>query len=199
MDHEPVPEVFLSMSQVGADGDAGYVIRARSDDPGLPQAIARTVADQDSRIQRVNVEPLSLMLERSLEGRNAAGSTPWRYRRLGFFASDGHRDLCRIVAFRAAERSREMAIRSALGATAPQLRSLILGQRRLAMVGTLAGIAGYACAAPLLESQLYGIAVLDAPSIALVACGVCVVAVLASFAPSLGADRSAPIDLLRDS
>ena len=81
LDHEPIPEIFLSMSQVGSEG-AGYVIRARSDDPALPQAIAAAVAEQDPRIQRVNVTPLAGLIDRNLEARNEAIRLVGRLRRL---------------------------------------------------------------------------------------------------------------------
>ena len=45
---EAIPEVFLSMTQVGSEG-AKYVIRTIRDDPALPRAIARTVAESDPR------------------------------------------------------------------------------------------------------------------------------------------------------
>jgi putative ABC transport system permease protein len=196
LDHEPIPEVFLSLSQVGADG-AGYVIRARSDDPGLPQAVARVVAAQDPRIERVNVEPLQRVVERNLDGREAAMALVGGFGGLSLLLTAI--GIYGIVSFRAAGRTREMAIRSALGATPPQLRSLVRNHAvRLAALGTAAGLAGFGCALPLINSQLYGIAALDPLSIAAVTAGVFVVALLASFAPSRRAGKSAPAALLRD-
>jgi putative ABC transport system permease protein len=71
MDREPVPEIFLSMTQAGADG-AGYAIRTRSGDAAIPKAIAAAVADQDPRIQRIRPVPLRAVLEQSLDSRDAA-------------------------------------------------------------------------------------------------------------------------------
>ena len=196
LEHEPMPEIFLSMTQVGSEG-AGYAIRARSDDPALPEAISVAVAEQDPRIERVRVEPLASLVERNVGARNAAiqlvggfGALALLLTAIGIYG---------IVAFRAAERSREMAIRSAMGATAPHLRRLVLGHgARLALFGTAAGLAGFAVAAPLLKGQLYGVAAMDPLSVAAVAAGVFVVALAASLAPSRRAGRSAPMDLLRE-
>jgi predicted permease len=196
LEYESVPEIFLSMTQVGSEG-AVYTIRARSDDPALPQAIAAAVARQDPRIERVRVEPLSALVERSVEARGVAirlvggfGALALLLTAIGIYG---------IVAFRAAERSREMAIRSALGATAPQLRRLVLGHgARLALYGTAAGLAGFAIAAPLLKGQLYGVQAIDPLSVAAVGAGVFVVALAASLAPSRRAGRSAPMDALRE-
>ena len=196
LDHEPVPEIYLSLSQAGADG-AGYVIRARSDDASLPPAIARVVAALDPRIQRVNVESLALMVERNLEGRSAAIRLVGGFGILAVLLTAA--GIYGIVSFRAAERSHELAIRSALGATAPQLRALVLAHgARLAIYGAVAGLAGFAGVLPLLRGQLYGISALDPPSIAGVTLAVVVVALLAGLGPSWRAGRRAPLDLLRD-
>jgi hypothetical protein len=195
LEHDPTPEIFLSMAQVGSDG-AGYVIRARSDDPALPNAIAAAVAEQDPRIQRVQPAPLTGLIDRNLEARNEAirlvggfGALALLLTAIGIYG---------IVAVRAADGTREMAIRSALGATAPQLRRLVLGHAaRLALYGTAAGLAGFACATPLLRGRLYGVGALDPVSIAAVAAGVLAVALLAALYPSRRAVHSAPMDLLR--
>jgi putative ABC transport system permease protein len=196
LEHEPGPEIFLSLTQAGSEG-AGYAIRARSDDPALPRAIETAVAAQDPRIQRVKVDRLAGLVEGNLEARNSAirlvgglGALALLLTAVGIYG---------IVAFRAAERSREMAIRSALGASAPHLRKLVLGHgARLALFGTAVGLLGFACAAPLLKGQLYAVSAIDPVSIAAVAAGVFAIALLASFAPSRRAGRAAPMDLLRE-
>jgi ABC-type antimicrobial peptide transport system permease subunit len=163
----------------------------------MPQAIARTVATLDPRIQRVTVEPLALIVERNLEGRSTAirlvggfGLLALLLTGIGIFG---------IVSFRAAERSRELAIRSALGATAGQLRRLVLAHAAgLAIGGGAAGLAGFGCVLPLLRGRLYGIGAIDPPSIAGVMLGVGVVALLASLGPSRRAAKRAPMELLRN-
>jgi ABC-type antimicrobial peptide transport system permease subunit len=69
---------------------------------------------------------------------------------------------------------------------------------RLALFGTAAGLVGFACAAPWLRGQLYGVTPLDPASIAAVGAGVIAVALLASFVPSWRAGRSTPMDILRE-
>jgi len=197
LEREPVPEIFLSTSQVGGDG-AGYVIRTRGDGAGLAQAISKTVADQDPRIQRVSVRPLDLVVERALESRRggirlvgAFGVLALLLTAVGIYG---------IVAFRASERSREMAIRAALGASGTEIRRLIVGYGvRLAAGGTGAGLVIFLLLSPLWKSQLYGVGAADP----LVLSGVAVVELLAgigaSLAPSLRASRAVPADLLRES
>jgi len=192
LDREPIPEIFLSITQVGMDGGV-YVIRTRVSG----KAIASVVADLDPRIQKVGVKPLDLIVQANLGSRSAAIRLVGGFGLLALL-------LCAvgiygIVAFRAAERSREMAIRSALGAGAREIRTLILGHGLwLAAWGTAAGIAAFLMASPLLRSQLYGVGAADPISIVAVAAGVLFVGLAASIAPSLRAARAAPMPLLRD-
>jgi len=192
LDREPIPEIFLSITQVGMDGGV-YVIRTRASG----KAIASVVADLDPRIQKVGVKPLDLIVQANLGSRSAAIRLVGGFGLLALLlCSVG---IYGIVAFRAAERSREMAIRSALGAGAREIRTLILGHGLwLAAWGTAAGIAAFLMASPLLRSQLYGVGAADPISIVAVAAAVLSVALAASIAPSLRAARAAPMQLLRD-
>jgi hypothetical protein len=188
LEHEPLPEIFLSMTQVGSEG-AVYAVRARSDDPALPRAVAAAVAEQDPRIERVRVEPLAALVERNLEPRGIAIRLVCGFGALALLLTAIA--IYGIVAFRAAERSREMAIRSALGATAPHLRRLVLGHAAgLALIGTVLGLASYVLA--------YGVSAIDPVSVVAVAAVVLAATLAASFAPSRRAGRSAPMDLLRE-
>jgi predicted permease len=196
MDREPLPEIFLSMTQAGADG-AGYAIRTERGDAGIPKAIAAAVARQDPRIQRVRPQPLNTLVGLSLESRDEEirlvggfGGLALLLTAVGIYG---------IVSFRAAERSREMAIRMALGATAGDVRRIVFGQGlRFAAGGLLAGTAGFLAVIPFLKSRLYGIGANDAPALAAVACAVFAVALAACAAPSGRAAKTQPAELLRD-
>ena len=197
LDQEPLPEIFLSMTQVPCDG-AGYVIRARHDDAGLAGAVASAVVDQDPRIERVSVIPMSLVVQRNLGSRTAALELVGAFAALALLLTAV--GVYAMVAFRAAERSREMAIRMALGASAGQVRSLVLGHGvRLAAAGVALGMAAFFFAVPLLKSQLAGVGPFDPVSIAAVAVSVCAVALAASVVPCRRAGRQTPMAVLRDS
>jgi len=196
LDRDPLPEVFLSMTQAGADG-AQYVVRSRAEDAALPRAIARAVAETDPRLERVSPTPLRLAVERTLGSRQTAVQLVGAFGGLALLLTAV--GIYGIVALRAAERSREMAIRSALGATAGQIRALVVGQGiRLAAAGFAAGLAVFLAAGPLLESQLYGVSLADPLNLAAVAASILAVARLASIAPCRRAEKAAPADLLRD-
>jgi len=193
LDRDPVPEIFLSVTQVGMDGGV-YVIRTR----GTGREIASVVANLDPRIQKVGVKPLRLIVEANLGSRAAAVRLVGGFGLLALLLTAV--GIYGTLAFRAAGRSREMAIRSALGATAGEIRGLILGHGLwLAGAGIAAGTALFGIASPLLKSQLYGVSAADPVSIAAVAGAVLSVGLAASAAPSRRAAAAAPVDLLRES
>jgi ABC-type lipoprotein release transport system permease subunit len=104
-----------------------------------------------------------------------------------------------IVAFRASQRSREMAIRVALGASQGEIRNLVLGYGlRLAAGGTAIGLTVFGIASPVWKGRFFGVRPVDPMTIAGVAAVVLVVALGASLAPSRRASRAAPAELLRE-
>ncbi len=197
LERDPVPEITLSVTQTGMDG-GGYIIRTRHRDAALAQAIAKTVADLDPRIQRVGVRPLDFLVEGALESRAAAIRLVGAFGALALLLTGV--GVYGIVAFRASERAREMAIRAALGASRAEIRNLILGHAlRLAAGGTAAGLVLFGLASPLWKARLYGVEAADPFTLGAVVAIVLLVAMGASVAPSRRASRAVPADLLRES
>ena len=97
-----------------------------------------------------------------------------------------------VVSLAVRQRTRELAVRAALGADAASLRRMVLahGLRPVA-VGALIGLAGSAAVTRLLGSQLYGIAPYDPPA---VAAGLVVLLGAGAFACYLPARRAARLD-----
>lgn len=87
---------------------AVYVVRG--DRLGLPQAVAQAVARQDPGIERVSLEPMSAVGQRNLGSSSLAIRLIGTFGGLALLTTVG---IYVIVSVRAAERSREMAIRLA--------------------------------------------------------------------------------------
>jgi len=191
-DREPVPEIFLSVSQVGLDGGS-YVVRGAHVN-GL--AVAKAVAEQDPRVQRVSPRPLEGLLENVMGSRRAAiqliggfGLVALLLTAVGVYG---------VVAFRAAERRKEMAIRSALGASAVELRRLVVGHGlRVVLVGTLTGVGVFWWTAPLWRSQVFGVGRLDWLSAAVVIAVVLIIGIVGSLGPARRAASADPSELMR--
>ena len=102
------------------------------------------------------------------------------------------------VSFDARQRRFEMAIRSALGASPRALRRLVAGRGlRIAAAGVVAGLAATALGTRALDAVLFGVAPLDPATLATVAGGLALLAVLACWIPARRAASADPAEVLR--
>lgn len=103
-----------------------------------------------------------------------------------------------VVAFVTSQRTREIAIRLALGADRAQVRSLVLGQgARLAILGVVLGLGSAFAATRLLATLLYGVQPYDFATFLAVPLVLVVVALVASWAPARRATKVDPALTLR--
>lgn len=103
-----------------------------------------------------------------------------------------------VMAYSVRERTQEIGVRIALGATTTSIFRLVLGQAlRLALIGMVAGLVAAAAAARLLEGLLYGIEPLDPWTFGGTAMVLLLVAVIATYVPARRGTRMAPVDALR--
>ena len=104
-----------------------------------------------------------------------------------------------VIAFSAAMRTQEMAIRMALGSQrAGIVRLVLISGAKLAVIGVLIGLAGAAAASSLVRSFLFQVSPFDPRVLALAAIAVFALAVLASALPARRAAAVDPIGALRD-
>ena len=103
-----------------------------------------------------------------------------------------------VLAGSVVERTREIGVRSALGATPGRILHLVLGQgTRLIVGGLLAGLAGTIVLGRLLRTLLYEVASSDPATLAAVVLVLLMVALAASVVPALRALRIDPATALR--
>jgi putative ABC transport system permease protein len=96
------------------------------------------------------------------------------------------------------QRRRELGIRVALGAGRGKVLGIVVGQgTKLALIGIVLGIAGSLAVTRFLSAMVYGISTTDAPTFALVAILLGVVALAASYFPAKRAAESDPLEALR--
>src|ERR1700675_3898165 len=103
-----------------------------------------------------------------------------------------------VLSYTVSQRTAEMGIRMALGASSADVRRLILIQgMKPALAGVAGGIAGALIATRLLSSMLFHVSPMDPSTFAAVAIGLMGVAVLACLIPAMRATRIDPTIALR--
>ncbi|MFN7960504.1 MAG: ADOP family duplicated permease [Thermoanaerobaculia bacterium] len=174
---------------------ASLLVRASGNSAALVHALDEAMAASTQGLATVEVAPLDENLERALlaEQLNAQVSG-W----IGLFglilASAG---TASVVAHSVARRSREIALRMALGSNPSQALNLVLGEAaRLVLRGLLLGLAGALAAGRLLQSQLFGIRAHEPWALATVAAALAAAALLSAYGPAQRAARIEPARLL---
>jgi predicted permease len=103
-----------------------------------------------------------------------------------------------VLSYLVGQRTREVGIRMALGATAGSVRRLMLGQGlRLATVGLAVGVLGSLGLARLMSNLLYAVSPSDPLSLAAVSIVLVAIGLLASWVPSHRAAKVEPMAALR--
>ena len=96
------------------------------------------------------------------------------------------------------QQTRDIGVRIALGATATDVKRLVLGDAvRVVLIGAAIGIAGAAIGGRLLASQLYGVSWIDPMSLAATSAVLLATAAIAAFLPARRAARIDPVQALR--
>lgn len=104
-----------------------------------------------------------------------------------------------VLAYYVSQRSREIGVRAALGASKPQLARLVVGQSLLPIsAGVLLGVLGSIASGRLLQGLLYQVSPGDPQVIGVIAGLLVVVALLASWLPARRAAAIDPMTALRN-
>jgi ABC-type antimicrobial peptide transport system permease subunit len=103
-----------------------------------------------------------------------------------------------IIATMVRQRTHEMGIRMALGASAGNIRTLVMGRGiRLTLIGSVLGMAVALAASRLLSALLFDVRPTDVVTLVGVAALMLIVAALASFLPARSSVRIDPVIALR--
>jgi ABC-type antimicrobial peptide transport system permease subunit len=103
-----------------------------------------------------------------------------------------------VVSYIVTQRTREIGVRMALGATAPSVRGMVVKQGlAMAAVGAVLGLVAAGALGSLMESVLFGVQPTDPLTYASVALALVAVCVLATWIPAARAARVDPSTALR--
>jgi predicted permease len=173
------------------------VLRTTQADPrALVPALRAAVRELDPQVALYQVQTLEEAVSRSLWRQRLQGSV------LGVFAALALALACiglyGVISYAVAQRTRELGVRMALGATRRDVLWLVFGQSgRLVAAGVGVGLVAAWFATRLLESLLYGVQPADLPTFASVPGCLAVVALLAAVIPAYRATRVDPVITMR--
>ena len=103
-----------------------------------------------------------------------------------------------VLAYSVAQRTREIGVRIALGATPASILKMVLAQGLITIgIGTALGLAGSLLLTRTMRSLLFGVSPNDPLTVAVVALLLIVIAALASYIPARRATRVDPMVALR--
>ena len=196
-DAKPRVQMYQLYSQVrGAPPGLELAVRTTSPDAVL-RSIRAGVQSADRTVAIADVRSMDDRMEAALGQRRLTMALLETFSAIALFlAAVG---VYGAMAYAVAQRSRELGIRRALGATA---RTLVTGVLRSALVLALAGAAAGTLIAielsQLIAKQLYGVKPTDAQSLITAAGALVLVAIVAAVVPAIRATRVDAVSALRD-
>jgi putative ABC transport system permease protein len=190
------PQIHLPVAQFPNEG-VSLLVRVASGDPlSLANAVKREIESIDPDQPVSAVSTMEKNIGSSLAARRLTMSLLGAFAFLALIlASVG---IYGVMALSTTQRTREMGIRFALGASRADVLRLVLGKGiSLIGVGLGAGLIGAFAASRALNSLLYGVGALDAVALIGALVTLAVVAFIACYLPARRASMVNPIEALR--
>jgi putative ABC transport system permease protein len=187
--YRPYPQAPFPSSMV-------LMVRANSDPVALAAAVRREVWSVDKDVPVADVQPMTAVLSESFASRRATMLLLVAFAGLAvLLAAVG---VYGIVTYAVSQRTHEIGIRIALGATSKDVLRLIVGQGlRLVFIGLALGVVGAYLTTRVLESFLFGISATDPLTFAATIVLFAGIGLLACLVPALRALSVDPLVALR--
>jgi len=176
-------------------GSLIFMVRSDNSPAALIPLLKARVAARNPAVQLQQFRPLRDVLDETVQRRVVSGVLVAGFALLGLMISSV--GLYGSLAAQVQQRRREIGVRIALGATVRTVVTTILAEgMRIVAFGALAGLAGSAVIARLIQPQLYGVGPLDPTSFALALFLLSSAALAACLIPAFQAARVDPIQAL---
>jgi hypothetical protein len=201
LDQDPIPQFFIDTRQLpglpSPDGSGPYfAIRSSYDPASLAPDVRRIVREFDPRATVDNFATMEQIVANSVSRQRLYTAL------LGLFAflalTLAVVGIYGVMSYSVSQRTRELAIRVALGAQRTDVMALVLGQSlRTTAIGIALGLGGAISVTRLLEGMLYGVTPLDVPTFVAASMVFVMVAALAAYVPARRAMKLDPLVALR--
>ena len=192
---EPRPEAYTSSLQ-WPSRYMTLIVRSPLDPAALAESVRRELRAVDPNVPAYSVKTLREVMDGSLAARrfNMTLLAVFAFVALAL-ASVG---LYGVIAYTVNQRTHEIGVRMALGASRSDILRLVVGQgMALAVGGVVLGLGGALALTRLLSSLLAGVGTTDLPTYGLTGLLLTVVAFLACYVPARRAARVDPMAALR--
>jgi putative ABC transport system permease protein len=189
------PAVYLPHTQL-AIGLMTLVVRTGQDPLSLVPSVGAAVRSLDPEIPLADVRTMEQVVSGTLARPRVVAVLLAAFALMALaLAAVG---VYGVMAYSVAQRTQEIGVRLALGATPHSVFRLVLGQAlRLSVAGVVAGVIAAAALSGLLESLLYATPAHDPFTLGVTALLLLIVAALASWVPARRGTRVAPVQALR--
>ncbi len=186
------PSIYLP----AARGAMTMTVRTSVEPLGVVSAVRSAIAEVDADLPMGKVQTMERVVGDSMNRTTFTACVLLIAALVALFL--GSVGIYGVLSYVVSQRTAEIAIRSALGASPEAVRRLILSQGlRLTGIGVLIGLATAVALGRLLATQLYGVSPVDPVTIAAAAALFLAVALFASLLPAARAAGTAPVDALR--
>ena len=191
----PEPSIYLTTDQ-WTNRRQTLVVRTTLDDPATLIPSIRSHVESMDRVLSPDFALYPSVLAASIAGERLAATLLTVFGLMALIlAAVG---IYGLMAYSVAQRTGEIAVRSAIGASGREVLMLVLGRGvRLALAGVALGILGAVALRQVLAGQLYGVTALDLRVFAATSVALFAVAALACFVPAQRATRIDPAELFR--
>jgi hypothetical protein len=189
------PSFYVPLAQQSARAGV-FHIRTAGDPSALLESVRRTLTDIDGAVPVLHVRTLRDQADLNLSDEHLAmtiglilGAAALLLSAVGLYA---------VVAQSVGQRTKELGVRIALGATSTDLKRLVLRDGvALSLVGAAIGLGAALTLSRFIESRLYGVQARDVLSYAAAAAILASVALVAGWLPARRASRVDPVGALR--
>jgi predicted permease len=189
------PYLYTSLEQTYAPAATVHV-RASGDPAAIMNTVRRELQQLEPTMPLLNVTTLRDVFEQALWAPRMGASLLGIFALLALLlASIG---LYGVMAYTVSQRTRELGIRLALGATQHDVRNMVIRQGVFLAVGGIAiGLAAAFALARLVTNLLFGVAATDPFTFAVIPVVLLAVALVAASLPAWRASRVDPVEALR--
>jgi predicted permease len=188
--------MYVSYSQSPTRDHVSLIVRGRTNPETMQQAIIQAVQQID------HDQPLSDIRTLARIKTESVGPNRLRTALMAVFAAIAMLlaaiGIYGVISYSVVQRTHEMGLRSALGASTPAILRLVIGGGMVRVaLGLAIGLAGALALTRTMKSLLFGVSAADPWTIGGVAFGLILVAVLACYVPARRATKVDPMVALR--